>query len=301
MLGEPTPCQRWQISGNSAHLLHTCHTHQYLLPRAWVRRFPRLSVLLRQQQPLLLSLQHTWAGAHPSVVLASHSLYNVTRLFYSRTPRSSSSSEWCTPHPQGFIDAAGSGSNTKLFAAMSPELAAAVAAHARRSRGGYQEFVYQLALQARQAGTPMHFRLFACAAAAQWKGMSTESRQPFFEKATASNMSWMQERVSLEARLREAGHADFPWEGVAKRPGSIPSYLVVKERLSNQDQLQPVFQADDLMLHQEGREHPAPSVSATSLPLEQQPQQHLWQVSVTAKQSQATKIDFNFVSQSGFC
>ncbi|MEW5319219.1 MAG: hypothetical protein WDW38_010384 [Sanguina aurantia] len=121
-------------------------------------------------------------------------------------------------------------SNTKLFAAMTPDLAAAVAAHARRSRGGYQEFVHQLTQNARQSGTPMRFRHFACAAAAQWRGMSAESRQPFFISAVDSNTSWLQERVMLEARLKQAGHPFLPWDKVSLQPASTPSYLLVKER-----------------------------------------------------------------------
>lgn len=168
-------------------------------------------------------------------------------------------------------------SNTKLFAAMTPDLAAAVAAHARRSRGGYQEFVHQLTQNARQSGTPMRFRHFACAAAAQWRGMSAESRQPFFISAVDSNTSWLQERVMLEARLKQAGHPFLPWDKVSLQPASTPSYLLVKERRAQTKKRQPPEHTQPSVLTEQlAASHSAMCAPSPALPPAQQ--QLLWQV-----------------------
>ncbi|MEW5304466.1 MAG: hypothetical protein WDW36_007076 [Sanguina aurantia] len=167
-------------------------------------------------------------------------------------------------------------SNTKLFAAMTPDLAAAVAAHARRSRGGYQEFVHQLTQNARQSGTPMRFRHFACAAAAQWRGMSAESRQPFFISAVDSNTSWLQERVMLEARLKQAGHPFLPWDKVSLQPASTPSYLLVKERRAQTKKRQPPEHTQPSVLTEQlAASHSAMCAPSPALPPAQQ--QLLWQ------------------------
>lgn len=109
---------------------------------------------------------------------------------------------------------------------MAADLAEAVAALPLLPTTGYHLYLQHVS---RSSETPIAFGDGVRAASARWKAMPADEKQPFLDAAIKGRQAWLDQRKSLNERLKAAGHAVIPLKDPKLRRAPSPANLYVKE------------------------------------------------------------------------
>ncbi|MEW5319214.1 MAG: hypothetical protein WDW38_010379 [Sanguina aurantia] len=109
---------------------------------------------------------------------------------------------------------------------LTPELAI-VASASRRAPTGYWHFHDEMSLHLKETGTRIPLLAFNQSMSTQWKGLTTEQREPYMQKGDGAVKVWLAQRADINTRLRACGHAALSQTSVraVRMPSASDLYI----------------------------------------------------------------------------